>query len=69
MRLYRLGFATIGLVARCWAADQDVLTILEQQSGISTFVGLLEQFPDLVDTLNGGTFSGMAAFPWTADAN
>lgn len=62
MRLCRLGFAAISLVASCWAADQDVLTILEQQSDISTFVGLLQQFPDLVDILNGGTFSGMATF-------
>ncbi|KAH0839137.1 hypothetical protein AYO21_04730 [Fonsecaea monophora] len=57
MMLLRVAYATLSLVACCFAASQDVLTILQQQSGISTFVGLLEQFTDLVDTLNQGTFS------------
>ena len=60
MKLSRVAFATFSLVACCLAADQDVLTILQQQSGISTFIALLEQYTDLVDILNQGTFSGMA---------
>lgn len=46
------------LIVGCFAADQDIITILNQQSGISTFIGLLQGFPKLIDTLNGGTFSG-----------
>lgn len=42
----------------CYAADQDILTILGQQTGISTFIKHLEAFPDLVQTLNNGTFTG-----------
>ncbi|OAP56428.1 hypothetical protein AYL99_09607 [Fonsecaea erecta] len=57
MKLFRVALATLGLVCYCFAADQDILTILGQQSGISTFVGLLEQFTDLVNILNQGTFS------------
>ena len=41
------------------AADQDVLTILRQQSDLSTFTTLIEQYPDLVDMLNNGTFTGV----------
>ncbi|KIW66132.1 hypothetical protein, variant [Phialophora macrospora] len=57
MKLYCIVFATFSIIACCLAADQDVLTILKQQNGISTFVALLEQFDDLVDILNQGTFS------------
>lgn len=39
-------------------ADQDVLTILRQQTGISTFIRNLEAHPDLIDTLNNGTYTG-----------
>ncbi|KIW93818.1 uncharacterized protein Z519_05133 [Cladophialophora bantiana CBS 173.52] len=59
MKLSRITFATLGFASCCLAADQDVLTILKQQTGISTFIGLLEQFTDLVNTLNQGTFSGL----------
>lgn len=57
MKLFGVVLATLSLVAYCFAADQDVLTILQQQSGISTFIGLLEQFTDLIDLLNQGSFS------------
>ncbi|KIW24089.1 uncharacterized protein PV07_09823 [Cladophialophora immunda] len=57
MKLSRIAFATLSCVSCGFAADQDVLTILKQQTGISTFIGLLEQFEDLVDILNQGTFS------------
>ncbi len=57
MKLHRVAFATLSIVACCLAADQDILTILKQQSDISTFVGILEQFQDLIDILNQGTFS------------
>ncbi|KAJ9610736.1 hypothetical protein H2200_005513 [Cladophialophora chaetospira] len=57
MKLYRVVFATLSVVGFCLAADQDVLTILKQQSDISTFIGILEQFDDLVNILNQGTFS------------
>jgi hypothetical protein len=60
MKLYSIAFATFGVIACCLAADQDVLTILKQQNDISTFIGLLEQFDDLVDILNQGTFSSMS---------
>ncbi len=53
-----VAFAFLSFIVGCFAADQDILTILNQQSGVSTFISLLEQFPDLVDTLNGGSFSG-----------
>ena len=58
MKLCRVALATLSLVAGCLAADQDVLTILQEQNDISTFIGLLEQFTDLVDILNQGTFTG-----------
>ncbi|KIX99739.1 uncharacterized protein Z520_04375 [Fonsecaea multimorphosa CBS 102226] len=57
MKLYRIAFATLSFVSWGFAADQDILTILQQQTGISTFIGLLEQFSDLVNVLNQGTFS------------
>ncbi|KAK5048651.1 hypothetical protein LTR84_005742 [Exophiala bonariae] len=47
---------TISVIG-CLAADQDILTILRQQNGISTFTGFLEQLPDVVEILNGGIFS------------
>ncbi|EXJ67682.1 uncharacterized protein A1O5_09028 [Cladophialophora psammophila CBS 110553] len=59
MKLSRITFATLSFASCGLAADQDVLTILKQQTGISTFIGLLEQFTDLVNTLNQGTFSGL----------
>ena len=58
MLLYRIAVAIFTFTVGCLAADQDVLTILKQQNGISTFVGLLEQFQDLIDILNNGPFSG-----------
>ncbi|OCT47219.1 beta-Ig-H3/fasciclin [Cladophialophora carrionii] len=57
MKLYSTIFATLSVIACCLAADQDILTILKQQNDISTFIALLEQFDDLVDILNQGTFS------------
>lgn len=42
----------------CHGADQDILTILGQQTGISTFITHLEAHPDLIDTLNNGTHTG-----------
>ncbi len=62
MLFSRIALATLAWALCCLAANQDILTILNQQTGISTFTGLLEQFPALVDTLNGGTFSGRT--PW-----
>lgn len=59
MSLCTVVFAILTLVVCCLAADQDILSILKQQNGISTFTGLLEQFPDLIAILNQGTFSGM----------
>jgi hypothetical protein len=59
MSLYTVVYAILTLVVCCLAADQDILTILKQQNGISTFTGLLEQFPDLISVLNHGAFSGM----------
>ncbi|ETN41438.1 uncharacterized protein HMPREF1541_03374 [Cyphellophora europaea CBS 101466] len=57
----------------CYCADQDVLTILNQQAGISTFISHLESYPDLIDTLNNGTFTVLApsndAFSAFATAN
>lgn len=58
MLLHSILLATLTLVGCCFAADQDILTILKQQNDITTFVGLLEQFPDLVEVLNQGAFSG-----------
>lgn len=59
LSLYRFILATLAVASCGYAADQDILTILGQQSGISTFLGFLEQSPDLVVVLNEGTFSGM----------
>ena len=59
MKHHNVVFATAILLAGCWAADQDILTILNQQSGVSTFISLLEQFPNVTNILNQGTFSGM----------
>jgi hypothetical protein len=58
MKLRTVVFATASLVACCHAADQDILTILGQQSGIQTFINLLEGINGAVDVLNQGTFSG-----------
>nr|KAK5435810.1 hypothetical protein LTR18_009812 [Exophiala xenobiotica] len=60
MLLPVVAFACLTIIVGCFAADQDILTILNQQSGISTFISLLEQFTDLIDTLNGGSFSVLA---------
>jgi hypothetical protein len=47
----------VAILGHC--ADQDILTILGQQSGISTFIDHLQKYPDLIDTLNGGSHTGM----------
>jgi len=47
-------------IALSFCADQDILTILKQQSGVDTFTSYLEKFPALVDQLNDGNFSGMS---------
>jgi hypothetical protein len=57
MDLWKLFWASLNLLASCLAADQDILTILNQQTGVSDFVALLSQNTDLVDVLNRGTFS------------
>ncbi|KAI1629219.1 hypothetical protein EDD37DRAFT_644980 [Exophiala viscosa] len=57
MLLCRITWAIFALAAGSYAADQDILTILNQQTGISTFTGYLQQFPGLIDLLNNGTFS------------
>lgn len=58
MLFLQIAFAITNVVIGCLAADQDILTILKQQNGISTFTGLLEQLPGVVDILNQGVFSG-----------
>lgn len=63
MLLFKVAFAVFNLAICCLAADQDILTILKQQKGISTFTGFLDQLPDLVDILNQGIFSGTSK--WT----
>jgi hypothetical protein len=57
MDLWKFLFASLSLVACCLAADQDILTILNQQTGISDFVTLLSRNTDLVNILNQGAFS------------
>ncbi|KAJ9640644.1 hypothetical protein H2204_003273 [Knufia peltigerae] len=52
-----LVFVVAALIVGSFGADQDIITILNQQSGISTFIGLLQGYPKLIDTLNAGTFS------------
>lgn len=42
----------------CLCADQDIITILEAQSGLSSFIGHLQSYPDLIDTINEGAFTG-----------
>jgi hypothetical protein len=54
----QLVYALIALTS-VYAADQDVLTILRQHDELSTFTSYLEQYPDLVDSLNNGTFTSM----------
>jgi len=63
MLLFKVAFAALTFVSCCLAADQDILTILKQQTGISTFLGYLEDLPDLVAILNAGTFSGTNYWP------
>jgi hypothetical protein len=46
------------LIATCHCASQDIITILNQQSGISTFTSLLTQFTDLTELLDQGPFTG-----------
>lgn len=59
MLFWEIALAIITLVSPGFAAGGlDILSILNQQNGISSFVALLQQFPDLIDTLNNGTFSG-----------
>lgn len=67
MLLFKVAFAVVNFVSCCLAADQDILTILKQQAGISTFTGYLEQLPDVVDILNQGTFSGTDSKPKILD--
>jgi len=69
MLLCRTAFAICALIVCCFAADQDVLTILKQQTSINTFIGFLEQFQDLVDVLNNGTFSGTSDFAHCAQTD
>jgi hypothetical protein len=71
MLLFKVAFAVFTFVICCLAADQDILTILKQQNGISTFAGFLEQLPDVVDILNQGTFSGTSnwAMYWATQAD
>ncbi|KAK5035403.1 hypothetical protein LTS07_002840 [Exophiala sideris] len=57
MLLCNIAWAIFALAVGSYAADQDIITILNQQTGISTFIGYLQQFPDLIDLLNNGTFS------------
>ena len=47
------------LATLCFCAEQDLLTILKQQSNIGLFCTYLELFPDLVDQLNNDRFTGM----------
>lgn len=47
-----LGLSTFGL-----CADQDILTILQQQDNLSTFTAYVQQNQDIVDILNNGTFT------------
>lgn len=42
----------------CLCADQDIITILEAQSGLSSFIEYLKSYPDLVDIINEGAFTG-----------
>ncbi|EXJ82817.1 hypothetical protein A1O3_06632 [Capronia epimyces CBS 606.96] len=58
MSYWRIAGVVLTVAACCLAADQDILTILRQQRGIASFIGFLEQYDDLVDILNQGTFSG-----------
>jgi hypothetical protein len=58
----RVAFAILSLVATAFAGDQDILTVLAEQSGITTFTQLLSPFTDLVNQLNQGPFTGMPYF-------
>jgi hypothetical protein len=60
MRLFNAVFLLVTTLATlCWSADQDVLTILKQQSDIGLFTTYLELFPDIIDLLNQGIFTGV----------
>ena len=48
----------LSLVILSHCANQDILTILGQQTGVDTFTGYLKQFPEIVNLLNSGTFTG-----------
>ena len=52
-----LGLSTLGL-----CADQDILTILQQQDNLSTFTAFVQQNQDIVDILNNGTFTRMISY-------
>lgn len=56
--LHAVLLVVTALATLCWSADQDILTILKQQSNIGLFTTYLELFPDVIDTLNQGTFTG-----------
>lgn len=44
-----------GVLALAFVADaQNILTVLEQQDGVSQFTDILAQYSDLVDYLNTG---------------
>jgi hypothetical protein len=61
MRLaYSVLYVLTSLITLCFCADSDVLTILKQQDGIALFTTYLELFPDIIDQLNGGTFTSMS---------
>lgn len=53
-----LSWVPLLFAALVHGADQDVITILDQQVGLQTFCGHLMNYPDLVQTLNEGTYTG-----------
>jgi len=48
-------FSIVLALALVWSAKaQDILTVLDQQDGVSQFTDILSQYSDLVDYLNTG---------------
>ena len=42
----------------CLSRAQELLSVLAQQPSLSQFSSYLQKYPDLVETLNSGTFTG-----------
>ena len=58
-----LSYAILLALFGCLSWAQELLSLLAQQPSLSRFSSYLQKYPDLVETLDGGTFTGDDAHP------